>query len=224
MSFHVRHALSLFPQQEARQAALNRVAENPVSVYAISSVVKFWQYLTISASSQSSTPASQQDPFQASEPSHNPSEPCKIFFAYRRHSFPAKNHVTCVNFLKHASMQSALSHLQSELHDERKCRVYIAAVHAKIQRVAAQQKETIEKLEGTIESLQNDVTTATARLLAVQNGNSSNCSSITLINTVQNYGSDFDCNDDTLSVPKTRRISCSRLVVMSGVQLFRKRL
>ncbi|KAJ3251294.1 hypothetical protein HDU77_005987 [Chytriomyces hyalinus] len=212
----VKHAINLGLQQEARHAALNCVAENSMLIYSISSfrhtlefirghVVKVWQYLATFASSQSSTPASQQHPFQPLESSCIPSEPQEIFFAFHRPSLLSKNHVRCVNFLKHASIQSALLHMQSELDEERKARIYIAAVHAKIQGVAAQQKETIEELEGIVESLQNDVKAATARLLTVQSANSSNHSSITLINAVQNYGSGFFYKDDMLPVPKTRR-------------------
>ncbi|KAJ3390361.1 hypothetical protein HDU80_011301 [Chytriomyces hyalinus] len=212
----VKHAINLSPQQEAHQAALNRVAENCMLMYSISSfrhslefirghIVKVWQYLAIFPSSQSSTPASQQHSFQPLESSCIPSEPQEIFFAFHPPSLPAKNHVRCVNFLKHASIQSALLHMQSELDEERKGRIYIAAVHAKIQGVAAQQKETIEQLEGLVASLQNDVKAATARLLTVQSANSSNHSSITLINMVQNYGRDFSCKDTMLPVPKTRR-------------------
>ncbi|KAJ3234556.1 hypothetical protein HDU78_005756 [Chytriomyces hyalinus] len=212
----VKHAINLGPQQEARQAALNRVADNSMSIYSISSfrhslefirgqVVKFWQYLARFASSQSSTPASQQHPLQPLESSSIPSEPREIFFAFHCHSVPTKNHVRCVNFLKHASIQSALLHMQSELEEERRGRIYIAAVHAKIQAVAAQQKETIEQIEGIVKSLQNDVKAATVRLLAVQSANSSNRSSITLINTVQNYGRDFSWENDMPPIPKTRR-------------------
>ncbi|KAI8836473.1 hypothetical protein BJ741DRAFT_605599 [Chytriomyces cf. hyalinus JEL632] len=213
---NVKHAINLDPAQEAHQAAVNRVAKNAIPICSIASfrhtlefihgqVVKVWQYLATFASSQLSIPASQQRPCQPLEHSRIPSEQREIYFAFHRHSLPAKNHVRCVNFLKHVSMQSAISHLQSELNEERKGRIYISAVHAKIQGIAAQQKETIEKLEGVVESLQNDVKAATARLLAVQSTNSSKSSSVTMINMVQHYGSDFDCKDDLPPVPKTRR-------------------
>ncbi|KAI8837786.1 hypothetical protein BJ741DRAFT_157129 [Chytriomyces cf. hyalinus JEL632] len=75
------------------------------------------------------------------------SAPHNISFAFHRRSVPAKNHFRCVNLLKLESMEATLLHLQTELFEERKSRVYIANVHAEIQSAAVQQKETIEKLE-----------------------------------------------------------------------------
>ncbi|KAJ3229778.1 hypothetical protein HDU81_005012 [Chytriomyces hyalinus] len=112
-------------------------------------------------------------------------------------------------------MEASLLHLQSELDEERKGRVYIASVHANIQVVALKQKETIEKLEDLVESLQNDVKTATSRLLDIQSGNSTlasiNRSSRTLINLGQNYGSDFDYKDYKPPAPRTRCLFKKRL-------------
>ncbi|KAJ3245082.1 hypothetical protein HDU78_009920 [Chytriomyces hyalinus] len=166
--------------------------------------VKLLQYLAGFVSLQSSSPQA----IPETQGDSVLSAPRNISFSFHRRSVPSKKHFRCVNLLKLESMEATLLHLQAELDEERKGRVFIANVHAKIQSVAAQQKETIERLEGVVESLQNDVKTATSRLLDFQSGNSSLAgitrSSRTLINLGQNYGSDFDYQDYQPRFQRTR--------------------
>ncbi|KAJ3406325.1 hypothetical protein HDU80_011507 [Chytriomyces hyalinus] len=165
---------------------------------------KFLQYLAGFVLLQSSTPQA----IPGTQGASVLSAPPNIAFAFHGRSLHSKNHFRCVNLLKLESMEATLLHLQAELDEERKGRVFIANVHTKMQSIAVQQKETIERLEGIVESLQNDVKTATSRLLAFQSGNSSLAgitrNSRTLINLSQNYGSDIDYKDYKPPIQRTR--------------------